>query len=96
MQLNLVFPTRFFDILKMSGGPSVLPIFIVGMPRSGSTLLESVLDAHPSIAGLSEDSVLNGRIAKVQTEVHSAIGTNRLESVASAISKNANEVNKKS
>ena len=82
MQLNLVFPTRFFDILKMSGGPSVLPIFIVGMPRSGSTLLESVLDAHPSIAGLSEDNILYGRIG--------------LENVASAISKNANEVNEES
>ena len=80
----------------MSGGPSVLPIFIVGMPRSGSTLLESVLDAHPSIAGLSEGSALNGRIANVQTEMHSAIGRNWLENVASAISKNANEVNEKS
>lgn len=78
----------------MSGEPSVLPILIVGIPRSGSTLLESVLDAHPSIAELSEGSALNGRIAKVQTEMHSAIGRNWLENVASAISKNANEIKK--
>ncbi|MFT4256734.1 MAG: sulfotransferase [Pseudoxanthomonas sp.] len=30
------------------------PIFIVGMHRSGTTLLEQLLDAHPSVAGLGE------------------------------------------
>ncbi|MFT3763482.1 MAG: sulfotransferase [Pseudoxanthomonas sp.] len=30
------------------------PIFIVGMHRSGTTLLEQLLDAHPSVCGLGE------------------------------------------
>ncbi len=30
------------------------PIFIVGMPRSGTTLLERMLSAHPQAAGLGE------------------------------------------
>lgn len=29
-------------------------IFIVGMPRSGSTLIEQILSAHPEVAGASE------------------------------------------
>jgi tetratricopeptide (TPR) repeat protein len=30
------------------------PIFIVGMPRSGSTLVEQILSSHPSIEGTAE------------------------------------------
>ena len=30
------------------------PVFIVGMPRSGTTLIEQMLDAHPSIHGAGE------------------------------------------
>ena len=33
------------------GSKSSAPIFIVGFPRSGSTLLERILDAHPQVAG---------------------------------------------
>lgn len=30
------------------------PVFLVGFPRSGTTLLEQVLDAHPNVQGLEE------------------------------------------
>ncbi|MCY7281135.1 MAG: sulfotransferase [Sphingomonas bacterium] len=36
------------------GAPSPVPIFIVGLQRSGSTLIEQILSSHPSIEGLSE------------------------------------------
>jgi len=36
------------------GNASSAPIFIVGMPRSGSTLLEQILSAHPEVHGLGE------------------------------------------
>jgi len=38
------------------GGPSMQesPIFIVGFPRSGTTLLEQVLDAHPLLRSMDE------------------------------------------
>jgi len=37
---------------------SELPVFIVGMPRSGTSLLEQILSSHPSIHGAGELSWL--------------------------------------
>ncbi len=37
-----------------SGDPSPLPIFIVGMPRSGTTLAEQILASHPQVFGAGE------------------------------------------
>lgn len=37
---------------------SVTPIIIAGRPRSGTTLVEKILDAHPRITGIGESRVL--------------------------------------
>ena len=37
-----------------AGDPSDMPIFIVGMPRSGSTLVEQMLASHPKVFGAGE------------------------------------------
>lgn len=37
-----------------AGHPSEVPVFIVGMPRSGTTLVEQVLASHPSVVGAGE------------------------------------------
>lgn len=36
------------------GDPAPDPIFIVGMPRSGSTLIEQILSSHPQVEGTTE------------------------------------------
>lgn len=36
------------------------PLFIVGMPRSGTTLVEQILDSHPDVAGGGELSGIPG------------------------------------
>jgi tetratricopeptide (TPR) repeat protein len=36
------------------GDPSERPIFIVGMPRSGTTLVEQILASHPDVFGAGE------------------------------------------
>lgn len=36
------------------GDPSTSPVFIVGMPRSGSTLIEQILASHPQVFGAGE------------------------------------------
>ncbi len=38
--------------------PSELPVLVVGMPRSGTTLVEQMLAAHPSVATVGESHVL--------------------------------------
>jgi len=36
------------------GDPSVVPVFIIGMPRSGTTLVEQILATHPKVYGAGE------------------------------------------
>ncbi len=40
--------------LHGAGFASALPVFIVGMPRSGSTLVEQIIDNHPEVHGAGE------------------------------------------
>jgi tetratricopeptide (TPR) repeat protein len=40
--------------LQALGSPSRLPVFIVGMPRSGTSLCEQILASHDSVAGAGE------------------------------------------
>ena len=36
------------------GDPSPLPVFIIGMPRSGTTLVEQIIASHPKVFGAGE------------------------------------------
>jgi tetratricopeptide (TPR) repeat protein len=47
------------------GDPSSLPIFILGMPRSGSTLVEQILASHPKVHVLGERPIFNATLARV-------------------------------
>ena len=45
---------RFFAARQGVGAPAPDPIFIVGLPRSGSTLIEQILASHSQIEGTQE------------------------------------------
>ena len=51
----------------MTGAPALeaSPVFIVGFPRSGTTLLEQTLDAHPSLESMDETRFLHEVIDKM-------------------------------
>lgn len=49
-----IFTPDFIARHEQSGDPSPAPIFILGMPRSGSTLVEQILSAHPRIEATQE------------------------------------------
>jgi len=40
--------------LQSAGADSQVPLFIVGLPRSGTTLVEQILAAHPAVYGAGE------------------------------------------
>lgn len=40
--------------LRGGGNPSSLPIFVLGMPRSGTTLTEQIIASHPEVHGAGE------------------------------------------
>ncbi|RPG50815.1 MAG: sulfotransferase family protein [Gammaproteobacteria bacterium TMED1] len=52
-QKKLCIPS-FFSSRMGQGYPANDPIFIVGLPRSGSTLLEQILSSHPQVDGTFE------------------------------------------
>ncbi len=53
-ELKKAFPTEFIASHQNVGFSSRLPIFIVGMPRSGTTLVEQILASHPHVLGAGE------------------------------------------
>ena len=44
----------FFAACTQGGDPAPDPIFVLGMPRSGSTLVEQILSSHPMVEGTKE------------------------------------------
>ena len=49
-----VYTGGFFAARRGWGAPRADPIFILGLPRAGSTLLEQILASHPQVEGTAE------------------------------------------
>ena len=47
-------PTVFENLAPPPPGDGDAPVFIIGMPRSGTTLLEQILAGHPALGGVGE------------------------------------------
>ncbi len=52
--LSTVFDSGLFDRFRGAGDPSRAPVLVLGMPRSGSSLIEQILASHPRIHGAGE------------------------------------------
>jgi tetratricopeptide (TPR) repeat protein len=50
------------------GNPTATPIFILGMPRTGSTLVEQILAAHPKVLAVGETIALREAIRKIDAQ----------------------------
>jgi len=48
------FIPEFLDDRRGWGDPDPRPVFVIGMPRSGTTLVEQVLASHPQVHGAGE------------------------------------------
>jgi tetratricopeptide (TPR) repeat protein len=49
-----LFTREFFGARAGAGNPAADPIFVVGMPRAGSTLIEQILASHSQVEGTME------------------------------------------
>jgi len=70
------FVDRTIDVMKSEaldphrtlGVPSELPVFIVGMPRSGTSLVEQIAASHPAVVGLGETKAIKAICDTLDTE----------------------------
>jgi tetratricopeptide (TPR) repeat protein len=53
-RISAAFDSDLFHRLRGKGDASPAPIFVLGMPRSGSSLIEQILASHPKIHGAGE------------------------------------------
>ena len=53
-QLTAFFTADFFEAVRGVGCADAAPIFIVGLPRSGSTLIEQIISSHSQVEGTGE------------------------------------------
>ena len=53
-RVRACFDSAFFSQRAEAGWPNRSPIFVVGLPRSGSTLVEQILASHSSVEGTFE------------------------------------------
>lgn len=53
-RMRALFTPAFFEARRGAGCQSDAPIFVVGLPRSGSTLIEQILASHSAVEGTME------------------------------------------
>lgn len=53
-RLIKIYSKKYLQEKTACGSDSKLPVFIVGMPRSGTTLVEQIVSSHPQVYGAGE------------------------------------------
>jgi len=81
-RLNETYDLDFFAARTDHGNRSRRPIFIVGMPRSGTTLVEQILASHPDVHGGGELDDIRQMINRLPELIG---GTKRYPACAEAI-----------
>lgn len=75
------FTPELFERLSGAGHADARPTFIVGMPRSGTTLTERILASHPQILCLGERSFASQSLHNLERPGNSPNALNRLRRV---------------
>ena len=69
-----VFTPALLEAKAGQGAASAVPVFVLGMPRSGTTLVEQVLASHPDIHGAGEMRHVQGLVDSLGSFPDSAAG----------------------
>ena len=59
-RIRAVFTPKLMRMKAGQGDPTDVPVFIVGMPRSGSTLIEQILASHPMVSDRGDSDSSSG------------------------------------
>ncbi|MBZ9983717.1 MULTISPECIES: tetratricopeptide repeat-containing sulfotransferase family protein [unclassified Mesorhizobium] len=62
--MKTVFDRDFFQKHRPSAISDDTPIFVVGMPRSGTTLVEQIIASHPQVYGAGELGILKTAVGR--------------------------------
>ncbi|HEY0043513.1 MAG TPA: sulfotransferase [Allosphingosinicella sp.] len=79
-----LFTPAFLSEREGQGCPALDPIFILGMPRAGSTLVEQILASHPQVEGtmeLPDIPTLSRRFGKSYPEALAALSVEDLRAL---------------
>jgi len=80
--IRTLFTREFFAERSGWGSASAEPIFIVGLPRSGSTLLEQILATHSQVEGTRELVYIQALASETMTRPNQATSRPYPESLA--------------
>jgi tetratricopeptide (TPR) repeat protein len=80
-QIIDTFSAEFIESQKTVGSDSELPLFVVGMMRSGTTLVEQILSSHPHVAGGGELMFWHENAGRVFAPGHQSFNPDIAESV---------------
>jgi tetratricopeptide (TPR) repeat protein len=72
-RIEATFTTTLLRAKEGGGDPSAMPIFVIGMPRSGTTLIEQILASHPTVRGAGELKTLGALTDDVRDASGNAI-----------------------
>jgi tetratricopeptide (TPR) repeat protein len=72
-RIEAVFTGELIKAKSGGGDPAKMPIFVLGMPRSGTTLVEQILASHPMVHGAGELSTFNDVVLTVRGADGSAL-----------------------
>ncbi|MEQ9490028.1 MAG: sulfotransferase [Alphaproteobacteria bacterium] len=80
--LNMV--TEDYIKQRSGAGSDERPIFIVGLPRTGSTLVEQILSSHPDVAPIGESTGFDEALSAVLAERAGVSGPAALDNLNAA------------
>ena len=63
--IALSFTPEYLARFAGLGASEDMPIFVLGMPRSGTTLVEQILASHPAVHGAGELKILQGMVDRI-------------------------------
>jgi tetratricopeptide (TPR) repeat protein len=64
-RVRAVFTPELIRDRRVEGEPSSVPVFVIGMMRSGTTLIEQILASHPQVFGAGERADLKQAVEAV-------------------------------